>query len=118
VDEESRGATWRGRLRHLTPARLLAWAGDGHDERRAERRRAELGRQGWLVSWLREPDGGWRARLSGPHTVRTIERTARTRRGAIERAWRAGVGMLAFRATHRPGSPCRDAVDLSRAEPE
>jgi hypothetical protein len=82
-------------------ARLAGWVRNGRDERHARRRRTQYGRRGWLVSWHLDPDGGWRARLSGPRAVRTIERSAPTRVAAIDRAGRAMLRLLAFRAAHR-----------------
>lgn len=107
----------RPRLDHyLTPFRHLAWAtGDGLallcevltlspfcldrlDERLARARREAFGRRAWLLSWHREPDGSWRARLSGPDLERTVERTARTRACAVRRTARAAVRIRAYRA--------------------
>jgi hypothetical protein len=62
---------------------------DRLDERLAVRKRRALGPRGWLVSWQRCPDGRWLARLSGPESVRTIERSGRTRASAISRSARA-----------------------------
>ena len=61
-------------------ARVADWI----DEQRAHRRRTMFGR--------------WRARLSSPESPRTIERTARTRAGAIARAARAIDRVLALRS--------------------
>jgi hypothetical protein len=101
------------------PARLADWAFGTLDERRARRLREELGRRRWLVSWQRDPDGRWRARLSGPETPRTVERTARTRSRAIERAARAMGRILDFRSARAmermlvrpsPNAPARDLL--------
>ena len=66
-------------LHKWNPLRAVSRAFDQRDERQACRRRATLGRRGWLVSWDQEPDGQWRARLSGPDVLHTIERVSRTR---------------------------------------
>ncbi len=76
---------------------------DFDDERRALRVRETLGKRLCLVSWGREPDGTWRARLSGPGLVVTMERTARGRCRAIARAELAMRRVLASRA----GTPQR-----------
>ena len=70
---------------------------DRLDERRARHRRATLGLKRWLLSWHRRADGRWVARLSGPATVRTIERAARTRAAAIARSERALTRLEAWR---------------------
>jgi hypothetical protein len=72
------------------------------DERLARARRESLGRRGLLVSWHPEPDGSWRARLSGPGEMRTIERSARTRSLAIVRSARALASVQSFRARIGP----------------
>jgi hypothetical protein len=78
---------------------------DRFDESLARRQRVALGRRRLVLSWHPEPGGGWRARLSGPATVVTIERPARSRLAAIERAARALRRMPALRARigPRPG---------------
>lgn len=80
------------------PGRLVARVVDLLDERIARRRREEFGRRGWLLSWQREPDGRWKARLSGPEAVHTIERTATTRSRAIARSARAMTRLRSIRA--------------------
>jgi hypothetical protein len=89
----------------LAPVRLVAAAADALDERGARRRRRELGRRGLLLSWQREPDGRWKARLSGPGLVQTLERTGRSRRRAIDRSARALDRLPALRARICRGSP-------------
>ncbi len=71
------------------PGPLVARLIDRADERLARRRRESFGRRHWLLSWQRESDGRWKARLSGPETVHTVERTATTRSRAIDRSARA-----------------------------
>jgi len=61
---------------------------DRLDERRARGRREAFGRRARLLSWAPGPDGLWTARLSAPGVRTTIERSARTRCGAIDRAAR------------------------------
>jgi hypothetical protein len=70
---------------------------EGLDEGRARRLRRDFGRRGRLLSWRRESDGSWRARLSCPDLPRTIERAGRTRSEAIDRADRARARILALR---------------------
>jgi hypothetical protein len=69
----------------VLPRRVL----DVLDEQLAQGRRTTFGRRRRLLSWHREPDGRWQARLSGPELERTIERSARTRIWAIRRSARA-----------------------------
>ncbi len=59
---------------------------DRKDECRARQMRQSLGLRRCVVSWERQHDGQWRARLSGPRIVVTIERTAKSRGLAILRA--------------------------------
>src|SRR5438128_2094524 len=73
-------------VRALVPVRLVVAIVDFMDERVARRHRRVFGRRRLLLSWQREPDGRWKARLSGPGLVHTIERTGRSRRRAIARA--------------------------------
>jgi hypothetical protein len=68
------------------------------DEARARRLRRDFGRRGRLLSWRREADGSWRARLSCPDLPRTVERAGRTRSEAIDRADRVRSRILALRA--------------------
>ena len=82
----------------LFPFRLWSRGLDDLDERRARRLRADLGQRRCLVSWHRLPEGAWRARLSGPGLVVTIERSARRRSRAIVRATRAMDRILAHHA--------------------
>ncbi len=87
-----------GRHRWPQPLRSpLRWLIDRLDERAARRLRLALGRDRWLVSWQREIDGRWRARLSCPLMSTTLERTGRTRTEAIERATRALTHLLSLR---------------------
>jgi hypothetical protein len=83
------------------------------DEGRARRLRRDFGRAGRLLSWRREADGSWRARLSCPDLPRTIERAGRTRAEAIDRADRVRSRILALRAVLRApnGRDARPAVD-------
>jgi hypothetical protein len=76
----------------------IARACDAVDEAWARRRREALGRRGRLLSWHRDADGRWRARLSGPGATRTVERRGRTRAAAIARSVRALSRATAFRA--------------------
>ena len=76
------------------PARFLDWL----DDRLARHRRHDFGRRSWLLSWSREPEGTWRARLSGPDLERTIERSARTRSWAIFRSARALARIRTFQS--------------------
>jgi len=106
-------------LSRLGPGWPLAWLFDGRDERLARRCRAEFGARGWLVSWHRDPDGGWRARVSGRPAVRTIERSAPTRVAAIERAGVAMLRLIAFRASYRTSCPGPGTcADRSRTGPD
>jgi hypothetical protein len=88
------------------------WVFDRLDERRARRRRLALGKRQWLVSWERAVDGGWRARLSCPSLVSTLERTGKTRTKAIDRSTRALTLLLAFRTevNRRRAGPGRGPV--------
>lgn len=76
------------------PTRLL----DRLDERLACSRRRSFGRRSCVLSWQRESDGSWRARLSAPDLPRTIERLAHTRSLAIFRADRVLRRTRTFRA--------------------
>jgi hypothetical protein len=64
----------------------VGWIGDRVDEHRARRLRFQLGRRRWLVSWQRQDDGRWLARLSCPSLVFTLERSGKTRTAAIAHA--------------------------------
>ena len=86
----------------LYPFRLWNRGLDDLDERRARGLRADLGRRRCLVSWHHVPEGGWRARLSGPGLVVTIERSARRRSRAIARATQAMDRILAHHAIPTP----------------
>jgi len=70
---------------------------DRLDEGRARRLRVRLGKRLWLVSWNRHGDGLWRARLSCPSLVSTLERTATSRAQAIEHAVHALSRLLLVR---------------------
>jgi hypothetical protein len=59
---------------------------DRLDEGRARQRRQDFGRRGRLLSWHRDSDGSWRARLSCAELPRTVERAGRSRIEAIDRA--------------------------------
>ncbi len=59
---------------------------DRVDDRWARRRRVYHGLRNGILSWSRDPDGRWRARLSYEATPRTVERTGVDRREAIGRA--------------------------------
>jgi hypothetical protein len=86
--------------KHQRPQPLrspLRWLIDRLDERTARRLRRVLGQDRWLVSWQRENDGFWRARLSCPLVSTTLERTGRTRTEAIDRATRALTHLLSLR---------------------
>jgi hypothetical protein len=86
-------------LRALTGEfRMPLWLMDLADERRAPRSREAFGRRGWLLTWQRDADGRWRARLSSPGVPRTVERTASSRRRAVARAALAMDRLLSFRA--------------------
>ncbi|MGE3818702.1 MAG: hypothetical protein AB7I30_04655 [Isosphaeraceae bacterium] len=98
---------------------------DWLDAHRARRRRQTFGQRGWLLSWSRDADGRWRARLSGPEFPRTIERSASNRVKAIERAAQALtlLGTLHGRfgrlldLPHDPGPGRYHDVDPNRFEP-
>jgi hypothetical protein len=79
----------------------VSWIVDSVDERRALRLRNSFGQRRWLVSWQWQPEdqgtGRWRARLSCPDLVFTLERMGKTRTEAIESAARALVQLLALR---------------------
>ena len=79
-------------------SRLPVLGLDGLDERLARARRQAFGRRCCVLSWQRELDGSWRARLSGPDLEMTIERSARTRACAIFRSARVLRRIRAFRA--------------------
>jgi hypothetical protein len=84
--------------------RSLRWIGailDRRDERLACVLREEYGQRRRLLSWTRDPDGLWRARISGPGVVRTLERTGRTRTQAAEAAAAAMDRLLIARFTLR-----------------
>jgi hypothetical protein len=86
---------------------LLSWAPvarslDRLDEAAARRYQAALGARRWVVSWHPEPGGGWRARLSGPQAIATVERSAPTRFAAIARTSRAMQRLPALRARIGP----------------
>jgi hypothetical protein len=92
-------------VNRFRPLRAVAGLLDGWDERAARRLRESLGKRGRLVSWSREADGRWRARISGPGVVRTLERTGRTRHRAVTRSIDALDRLPALRALigSRPG---------------
>ena len=69
------------------------------DERVARQRRRELGERLWLLSWQRDPDGRWRARLSCPELPRTVERTGWTRCAAITRSTTVVRRTISLRCT-------------------
>ena len=82
----------------------LRWVGgilDRRDERLACMLREEYGRRRRLLSWTKDPDGLWRARISGPGVERTLERTGRTRTQAAEAAALAMDRLLIARFTLR-----------------
>jgi hypothetical protein len=79
----------------------LPSAFDRYDERRARRLRQAFGRRGRLLSWHRQPDGSWRARLSCADLPRTIERAGRSRGEAIDRADHGLKRVLSFRRNLR-----------------
>ncbi len=86
------------------------------DERRALRLRTRLGQRRWLVSWQWQPEGQgtgrWRARLSCPSLVWTLERMGKTRTEAIEIAARALVQLLALRQLlHRDSLEIADDLE-------
>ena len=97
------GLDWLCEALATAPTAFPAGAIDRLDERLARARREAFGRRNWLLSWHRAPDGSWRARLSGPDSDRTIERSARTRACAILLSARAMSRIRAFRA--RIGTP-------------
>ena len=68
---------------------------DRRDAELACRQRDQLGKNDCLLSWKRDPDGRWRARLSSSDLSRTIERTAWTRTEAIQRSCEARQRILA-----------------------
>jgi hypothetical protein len=82
----------------------VEWIADRMDERRARRLRFQLGRRRWLVSWQRQSDGRWLARLSCPSLVFTLERTGTTRTAAIARALRTLDVILSLRLLLNRGS--------------
>lgn len=84
-------ARWVGRMVvrsaiHLGLVNGFVRVIDVLDERAAQRLQGTLGRRRWLVSWQRDANGRWRARLSGPELIHTIERTGGTRWRAIRRS--------------------------------
>lgn len=82
---------------------LQTWR-DRRDDRRARRRRDELGRRRWLVSWQSRRDGWWVARVSCPQDPETVERAGATRLDAIESAERALADRLAATPDDNPSS--------------
>ncbi|GAC1469672.1 MAG: hypothetical protein NVSMB9_13740 [Isosphaeraceae bacterium] len=95
--------------KHFHPYWFLVRFLDRRDERQACSHREEFGGRRWVLSWHRRSDGLWTARLSGPEVVRTLERTARTRRKAIARAARAMSSLSARRSLLDPRAP-RDVL--------
>jgi len=91
----------RGREQSRRFRTPVSWIVDSVDERRALRLRNRFGQRRWLVSWQWQPEGQgtgrWRARLSCPSLVFTLERMGKTRTEAIEIAARALVQLLALR---------------------
>jgi hypothetical protein len=82
--------------RYATP---VGWIIDRVDERHARQIRIRFGQRRWLVSWHRDKVkvGHWRARLSCPLILFTLERTGKTRTEAIERAAEALEQLLVLR---------------------
>ena len=85
---------------------------DRDDERRAREMRQSLGSRRCLVSWERQHDGLWRARLSGPRIVVTIERTAKSRGRAILRA-EAAMNRILSGSPVKNSPPLPEAIDPS-----
>lgn len=67
---------------------------DNVDLARAERLRAEYGRVKWVVSWYKQEDGYWLARLSAPKVDDTIEALGQSRCLAIDSATRQILDVL------------------------
>lgn len=67
---------------------------DGVDEGRAERLRAEYGKVEWLVSWYKQEDGFWLARISTPKIEDTVEALGQSRCLAIDAATRHVLDIL------------------------
>ena len=83
------------------PWDCFSGAVDWLDERAALRKRRAFGKRGWLLSWYLGADRRWRARLSGPEIVHTIERSGPTRASAIARSARALHRLPELRETVR-----------------
>jgi len=84
------------------PLRWIVGFWDRIDNRRACELREAYGQRLRLLSWERDPDGRWGARLSGPGIERTIVRTGRSRFRAAEAASVAMDRLLFTRFTLRP----------------
>ena len=84
------------------PFRWVWTVFDCRDERRARALRESYGKRLRLLSWVRDSDGRWRARLSGPGVERTLERTGRSRARAAESAAVAMDRLLIARYTLGP----------------
>jgi hypothetical protein len=83
----------------------VRWIGDRVDEHRARRLRFRLGQRRWLVSWQRQKDGRWLARLSCPSLVFTLERSGGSRTAAIAHAIRTLDTILSLRLLLHRDSP-------------
>lgn len=76
---------------------------DNVDKQRAERIRREYGRVGWLVSWYKQDDDFFLARLSCPNVEDTIEAIAQSRCLAIDSATRTLLDILHKQADEKKG---------------
>lgn len=76
---------------------------DNVDKQRAERIRREYGRVGWLVSWYKQEDGFFLARLSCPTIEDTLEAIGNSRCLAIDSATRTLLDMLQRQAAEKKG---------------
>lgn len=67
---------------------------DNVDLARAVRTRSEYGKVEWLVSWYKQEDGFWMARISTPKIEDTVEALGQSRCLAIDSATRHVLDLL------------------------
>jgi hypothetical protein len=89
---------------------------DGVDESRAKRLQGEYGRVKWLVSWHKQDEGLWLARVSCPNWPETVEGVGQSRCLAIDSATRHLLDLMHKQhATEQKWSDANDSHDECHA---